>query len=319
MDRLPEFSTIDIIEQAKIVWSKYNLEADELSITDDRTKHDSLLYQDDSIDFSWFSNQAKFIDSLTDREVFLLRTYTRNGDEIINSLFRLKGSELVTALMKVVNHLKTPQKDGKPRVNVFDPVNLQTINSGNVVAISSKYANEVISIFSKAPPVENTLRVFRGLRPNTNDETTLTVFPLRGITSTTYNPMGSVLSTYSAMHGHIRGEDDEYARSFIARGRPVPSNCCVYDMILRRGVKAIWLEAITEFQGEQEIILLPTTIQASYSHPKLKTYSPRDEYYQPVEIQTYDVIINPISGKTFTMTGGLRKRFKRKARKTRRK
>jgi hypothetical protein len=311
MDPLPEFSMINIIEQARIVWSKYNLEDDELFITEDRTKHDSLLYQDDSLDFSWFSNQAKFIDGLTDRETFLLKTYTRNGDEVINSLFKLKGRELVDTLMKTVTHLKTPDRKGKPRVNIFDPVKLETITPANVVTISSKYANEVISIFNKAPPVENTLRVFRGLRPN-NDDGKLTVFPLRGITSTTYNPMDKVLTTYSDMHDVVKGIDN--------KGKSLPPNCCVYDMILRRGVKAIWLEPITEFPGEQEIVLLPTLIQASYSHPKLKTYYPKDSgYYQSVQVQTYDVIINPIVGKTFTMKGGLRKRFKRKARKTHRK
>ena len=51
-----------------------------------------------------------------------------------------------------------------------------------------------------------------------------------------------------------------------ASGKEMLKNCCVYDMILRPGVRAIWLEPISESQNEQEIILLPSTIQASYSH-----------------------------------------------------
>ena len=309
MDSLPEFSKVDIIQNAKISWSNFNLEDDYLFITTDRTKHDSLLYQDDSFDFSWFFKQSKFIDSLTDRETFLLKTYTRNGDEVINSLFKLKGNELIDELMNIVNYLKRPRSGSEPRINIFDPVKLETITPRNVISVSTTYANEVMNIFNKAPPLENILRVFRGLKPDNNNNK-LTVFPLRGITSTTYNPMSSTLNTYSLMYRNIKNNNDT----------PVPSSCCVYDMILRPGVKAIWLEPMSEFQGEQEIILLPTIIQASYSHPKLKTYYPKQtSNYQPIQIQTYDVIINPITGKTFTMKGGLRKRSKRKARKTYRK
>jgi hypothetical protein len=310
METDPVFKQINIIEQAKIVWSKYTLEDDEIYMTDDRTKHDTLLYQDDSLDLFWFKKQALFIDGLTDREVFLLKSYTRNGDEVINSLFKKNSKELVPELMRIVKKLQTPRIDGVERINIFDPVKLTTITTSNVISIAVKYANEVFAIFKKAPPIENPMRVFRGLTPADGEET-LTVFPLRGITSTTYNPMGHVLDTYTRNNSYLN-------KLNIKPQLPLLSNCCVYDMVLRPGVRAIWLEPITEFNGEQEIVLLPSIIQASYSHPRKKIYAPKGRSYRPLEITTFDVTVNPIIGKTFTMRGGL-KRFRRKPRKTHRK
>jgi hypothetical protein len=319
MEALPAFQEVDIIQQAKITWDK--LDYDNIRITADRTKHETLLYQDDSFDFFWFFKQANFLDGLTDRELFLLKSYTRNGDEVINGLFRLKGQELVKELMRMVKHLQSPSGRSETRINIFDPVKLETINESNVVQVSTKYANEVFEIFKKAPPVENPMRVFRGLKPDLIEDN-FKVFPLRGITSTTYNPMSSTLDTYTRNYDKIKATApslyEDITKKFVEAGKPMPSNCCVYDIILRPGVRAIWLEPISQFPGEQEIVLLPSIIQASYSHPTKKTYAPSSRYSAPTQLTTFDVVINPIIGKTFTMKGGLKHLRRSKRRKTRR-
>jgi len=308
------FNNIDIIQQAGIVWKiPTDLDYDPILISSNNTLHDILIYQDDTFDLYWFKKQADFLESLSDRERFLLRTYSRNGDEIVNTMMRIKDKKiLVNQLMSTVKHLKEPRGDGTTRVNIFDPVPLKTITTKNVVEIATKYANELFDIFKKAPPVETPLRVFRGIKPEFAEEPT--IYPLAGVTSTSYNPTSArpFAQDYTTFKKTEPTTYEQLKKQREAQGKEMLKNCCIFDMILRPGVQAIWLAPISEFSNEQEIIILPTTVQVSYSHPTKKFLF---ENIQVTEFQTYDVTVIPIVGKTFSMKGGKTQRRSRKTKK----
>lgn len=299
-----------------------------ISVSTDTTKHDTKLYQDIALDFDWFKKQHDFLASLTEAERTLLRSYTRNGDEVISRLYRpstyTKKDEryvvkertyfsppetLTKDLLKIVETLKTPFDDGTPRPNIFDPVPLDSINERNVLKQSRIYSQKLFKIFEKAPPVEKPLRVARGIRL---DDPATKVTPFSGVTSTTYALIGYTLSKFSSIY-------PDRAKKPVF-GDLIPDMCCAFDMILQPGVRAIWLEPITYWRNEDEIALLPSMVQVSLSHPKLKTYyrtlHSDDETYQML---TYDAIVRPITGKTFSMKGGKTRKHKSKRQKTVRK
>lgn len=277
-----------------------------LEVSDDTTLHSEKVYQDSEIDVSWFKKQYDFVKSLSPKEVFYLKSYTKHGDVFINTLAKIKDVEVLKIeLMKLVNNLRTK----KGAVNIFQPLKLELIQPDNVIQIVSIYAEQVINIFKKAPPVEKPLRVFRGVRPPRGESPT--IYPLSGIVSTTYNPIvvEDFVSVYDESLDSFKAMNAERKTS----GKLPIKNCCIYDMILRPGVKAIWVEGISNYPTESEIILLPNIIQASFSHSTDKEYVYRE---QTKTFQTYDVVVSPITGKTLSMKGGKTKRSKRRYRKT---
>jgi len=313
---LASTTQVDLIEKAGIVWTKPNMVASsKINLnTSDTRFHNVALFQDYCFDFSWFKTQSKFLEELTDRELFILKSYTKNGDEFVNALMKIRDEEkLIPILMEKVKILKTPLANGTFRVNILHPAKLEQITEQNVINVVSNYANELIQIFKKAPPVTTPLRVFRGISPP--KYTDPVIYPMEGITSTTYNPFSPLLKYFFRIYNPL---DPDYVKLRLLRkqkNKPMLNNCCVFDIILRPGVRAIWLEPISNFPDEQEIALLPSIVQASYSHPKLKLYEDKLVKYK-VRVQVYDVTVNPIVGKTFTMKGGKTRRFKSKHRKT---
>lgn len=310
---------IDILEVAGIVF-KPPLHLDEslLSVYTDPNYHNTMIYQDSTIDLEWFKKQAVFIQNLTPRQQFILKTYTLNGDEIVNALMKIKDSEkLIVKLNEIVSRLKTLDVRGNPRVNIFDPVPLNSITNKNIIQIATKYANELFEIFKNTPPIEKDLRVFRGIKPEFGKDPDIR--PLSGIISTTYSP--NIAQNFAENYRFYSSK--AYEKVKLQResvGKEMVKNCCIFDIILKPGVKAIWVEPISNISGEQEIILLPTLIQASYSHPVIKTlFAPGLGAEFSNEFQTYDVVVTPIVGKTFSMKGGKTKRSKRRYRKTYRK
>ena len=217
----------------------------------------NCIHQDWNLDISWFEDQMKFLKGLTTEERTLLRSYTRTGDEVINMI--LRGKPDVNALMGIVTKLKTPTysrernkitESGdrvyfpKPeevtvRENIFAPVPLDSINESNVVKVATEYVNRFRSVFSRAPVIKKPLRVFRGVDP----EDEIKVFPLRGFSSTTYDPFSSSVGSFANIY----------------------LQCCVMDIVLLPGVRALWIEPISEFENEREIIVDSISVTTNIS------------------------------------------------------
>ena len=216
----------------------------------------NCLQQDAELDILWFEKQLAFLKSLTVEERKLLRSYTRNGDAVINIVTRSKTPDK-NELMSIVNKLKSPLEDDaletddidengdrihfsprklETRINIFEPTPLESINEKNVIEFAQDYVKRFRDVFNKVPVLENPLRVFRGVSPEEDED--IKVFPLRGFSSTTYDPFTTNIETFVNTQ----------------------SKCCVMDIVLQPGVRALWIEPISHFANEREILVDSTNV-----------------------------------------------------------
>jgi hypothetical protein len=178
--------------------------------------HDKIVYTE-SIPTEFFDDQMQFFNTLTSEEKTILSVYTTDGDKIINSV--LRGQENII-LNDLINQLK---KDyGNSIIPLLFDVN--EITEENKINAFNAYVAKIQQIFEKTPAVRTQFKVFRGTQTPTPE--------FKGITSTTYDPMNNSLTTA------FSGPD-----------------CCIYELTVMPGAKAIWLDPISNFSNEREIIL----------------------------------------------------------------
>ena len=256
----------------------------------------NCLQQDATLDIGWFKKQMEFLLGLSKEEREILRSYTRNGDEVINIIIRGNPDKKTQEkLMRIVNKLKsrTDRYDSDKiddmgnrvrleqilhvteRTNIFHPTPLDTINESNVVQVATAFTNKFKTILQKVPVIENPMRVFRAVDPD--DE--IKVFPLRGLSSTTYDPFSSTFDTFAN----------------------IQTKCCVMDIVLQPGVRALWIEPISQFEDEREILIdstfvdtkideTPTLAQIMSVNELNGTQSPGRE---PVELNIFRCEVTP--------------------------
>jgi hypothetical protein len=113
-----------------------------------------------------------------------------------------------------------------------------------------------------------------------------------GFVSTTYYPFFTV-----AMKDLFTGTD-----------------CCIYELTIQKGVRALWLEPISHVQNEREILVEPSVLHTS--SPVLKSVlfipGPSSKIQSTRQVQVYESTLSP-------SVGGKRRRrqTKRSKRKTR--
>jgi hypothetical protein len=245
--------------------------------------------------------------------------------------------------------------------------------------VAIKYFEVLNNIFQKAPTVKKQIRVFRGIKPSdTNYKVLVPKTKLnfskrenydkhtRGnyreydlsILSKNYLPnlfSGFVSTTYSPATAM---KDDFIALTKDSFYNPVTNvykpkeYCCVFDIVVKPGVKALWLAPISDIHTtvaynssmfnrinspnardntEREIVLYCNDyVKTTFSQPRMKK---RLEYgthiYQNMRYRTYDVVIEPMSiprrpgsrslvVPSNTIEGGTRKRRTTQKRKSRR-
>jgi hypothetical protein len=265
----------------------------------------TCLSQDDTLPRAWFDEQIAFLRSLTPAERNLLRSYTRNGDEVVNLVLR-GGPTVKDDLMRIVNRLKTPTSqlsttfmdengyrvtkggliETTKRVNFFD-VELDTITDANVMKVASRYVDTFRALMKRVPPVTTPFRVFRGVAPE-DDE--IKVYPLRGFSSTSYDPFTASIDIFTNQE----------------------SKCCVMDIRLEKGVRALWIEPISHFEQEREILIDSTNVSTVIDKASTRKYIARVETSieegrhgkpiptgkGPIETTVYNCVVKPQAGVT---------------------
>lgn len=162
-----------------------------------------------------------------------------------------------------------------------------------------KFFEGMTGIFRKAPVVKKQMRLFRGIKLD-RDPLKNGYIPdlFYGFVSTSYNPAGTV----------------EFTQEIVQkRGEVHERRCCVFDILVQPGVRAIWLSPLSNFhttvkkgQGfysdpndrsntEREVLLYcDEMIHTKFSPPKLKTLLKRGgENNRSTEFITYDIILGP--------------------------
>ena len=212
---------VPIVEEQVVEDEKNNIKFEENIVggsvrtyTPDNDQHDKVVYIEKTPS-DFFEQQTNFLKSLSEKDNLILKSYTKYGDFVINSIFRNNYNE--GKLLEMINKMKS-------NYNLVSLFGTEDISNENVVEVSTKYANDFKDIFDRVPTVTAKFKVFRGTQePTTN---------FSGLLSTTYDPMSG--SLYDVFSG--------------------PS-CCIYEFTVMPGAKVLWLEPISEFPGELEILL----------------------------------------------------------------
>jgi hypothetical protein len=169
------------------------------------------------------------------------------------------------------------------RTNLFAPTKLEDITKDNVFKVATEYTKRFRELMMRVPPVESPFRVFRGVAP---DEGAIQVFPLRGFSSTTYDPFTASLDIFT----------------------DVVTKCCVMDITLQPGVRALWIEPISDFEGEREILIDSTNVTTDIEKtPTVRYIAPlsleggKNPFKDPVQISVFNCVVKPKTGVVATV------------------
>jgi hypothetical protein len=169
------------------------------------------------------------------------------------------------------------------RENIFAPIPLETITEANVFRTARDYMIRFKKLMERVPPIKKPFRVFRGVAPEDDD---IKVFPLRGFSSTTYDPFRTALDGFTN----------------------IATNCCVMDITLQPGVRALWIEPISHFEDEREILVDATNVTTEIDEDpailpiaRITPSGAATTYAKPVAMNIFKCTVKP---------GGLIRRLK---------
>jgi len=190
----------------------------------DSSNHETEIFQDSSIDMNYFKEQLEFINSLSERDRAVLASYTHQGDRVINGILRgtLTGASLC-------EYMKTS--------NLPFP---ETPTESNCQTLAKNYLSEFSSIFKRVPVLKTKMRVFRGFMPTPG-----------------WKPMGFYTKASSPSQEYMSTTYATGSDSLLAEymDKDKDNACCVMELILEPGVRALWIEPLSKYQGEREIVI----------------------------------------------------------------
>jgi len=188
--------------------------------------HSDTLFQDTTLDMGYFDDQKAFLDGLTPEQRLILASYTYYGDGLINTMMR--GGWTPSSLMA---HLQVAYTRTDTFTTILGPLN--QLNEENCMDRVTTYIERFQTVFNKIPVLKKPLRLFRGIEANDtfNPGTQEMVSPTIDYLSSTYDPFNTPMNTYTG------------------------DTCCAYEFIVHPGVRALWIEPISRFPGEGEIVI----------------------------------------------------------------
>lgn len=189
---------------------------------------DQLISKNTVLPQVFKEKHANFLKSLTQRELDVLNLYTYSGDRVINQVLRGNVQDIKVDnpvffknLVTFLNRYNTVGRRGgdvRERVQQFE-----TTNVGNI----RTFVNEFMNVIKKCPTLDERMFVYRGVNRQQDIHT-----HGNEILSTSY--------------------ESNVAKDFI-RDNP----CCFLTILLKPGIKCIWIEPISDFKNEHEIIVVP--------------------------------------------------------------
>jgi hypothetical protein len=229
------------------------------------------------------SDQWKFLNTLAEPEKTVLGLYTHEGDRIINGLLRTQGIEqrndgVHDSIYFGIKNVPEPIKDivrrgGDIETIVPSPSEIRKKPLTEVVGNLRPFLSKFLNTFQKVPVLKEELKVYRGVK---------------GISGLKLDDVQFLSTSY----------DRKVASNFISG-----STCCMLNITLQPGVRALYIEPLSQYKAEQEILVGPPFVATIQKNP-----SPKDE-----NLEEYDVVISPRKSK-----GGRTYRRKKTAKKTHR-
>jgi hypothetical protein len=174
----------------------------------------------------YFLEQKEFIESLDEDDSAILASYTKYGDELINGILRNKWNK--NTLFEFISSKNPEEFD-----IVFKTIFTKRLTKENCLSEVKAYIEKFKEIFKRVPPVKKAIRVFRGLHANDSFD------PRRnGIKSPTVDFLSTTYAPYESSLNHFTGEA-----------------CCIMEFIIQPGVRALWIQGLSYFDHEMEILI----------------------------------------------------------------
>jgi Ankyrin repeats (many copies)/Ankyrin repeat len=226
----------------------------------------------------FFTTQQDILRSLREPERRILTTYTEFGDRITNGVLRGNIAKVATENPVLIGSIrKFMTAYGPicpPQINVKTGTNVD-------VGIVRCYVTEFMRVFNKIPVSNEELTVYRGVqRPED------------------INIHGNEFLSTSL--------EADIGRKFV--NKKDPKKCCFMKITIKPGVRVMYMEPITRYSREEEILIGPPfKVTKLIKHTKI-------EDGEEVDTGTYELEISPAP----KYTRGATRRRKHRKRKTNR-
>jgi hypothetical protein len=268
-------------------------------------KHKILAPRTDPKLQKWLEAQTAFLQTrLTERERDILVSYTRHGDRLANNYLRrtlreslkeliaeiIDGPDAYTAysvpmayslldqvdtLMREKRHLLRIPDDWPTGRRVSDILRTDSINVNmravtefmaenlaffstprHIESLLTQYVRDLFAIMKRAPPPPHTFTVFRGIAGDSY---------LRELDFRTVDFLSSSLSPDTVIERFLtRTQDARVRQQYVGS---------VYEMEVRPQVPCIYMESITQYPGEYEILIAPGVVVETDDKIYLKYYN----------------------------------------------
>lgn len=267
---------------------------------------------------AWMKAQTDYIfDTLSIRERDILISYTRTGDVLVNNYLRgLLPSDMTTMLERTLEAESNNERMLRPvplayaiydrypmlvrdkKIKIADwgtgyPSDLLDegnrsgtilsmdkvrhlirINMGffgqrvNAIEFLELYYQDLRRIFERAPRLPEKLTVFRGIKSEKY---------LRGLTFRTPDFLSTSVSPDSAL---------THFTEVISDNRDIMKesyHCCVYELNVTESVPCMYLQAISQFQSEYEVLIAPGAMVTLSDTVRIKYNLPITEGVKTIE------------------------------------
>ena len=229
-------------------------------------EHDKIVYIESLPPTSFFLKQMKFINSLSEEEKLILKSYSWLGDNIINYYVRSKQNGTPVSNSELLSRFSEMKDEYSPKImrQLMGVNSVDEVSEENIESTLLTYIINFHKTFNKAPITEEEIRVFRGTKTEITKH--------NGYISTTYNPFSS--SLFKAFTGET---------------------CCLYELIIPPGTTVILLDLVSDLEGESEILIGPgSTITTSKKTTKeLWEITTNSEPDNKKSITVFEGIVQP--------------------------
>ena len=250
-----------------------------------RVRHAILAPREDPAIDAWLREQVAFIKELPTRDYNILTSYTRNGDVLVNSYLRgtlrTNTTELIRASLEVSDDYPSrpvalayslydqfPELTRTGRLTLLEGVktkadlldeegdiNMELVrdlmtanlayfgNAANLGTLLEQYRRDLVSILERAPRAPHAFTVFRGLQSESH---------ARDLEFRNIDFLSTSMSPEYAAKLFTRKITDK-----VADLVPQTYRCCMYELEVRPDVPCLYMQFVSQYPNEYEILIAP--------------------------------------------------------------
>ena len=219
----------------------------------------------------WLVRQEKYIESLSLRDLEILKSYTSHGDRLVNGYCRgslddigdlitaMVGEENVPLAYSFYDQYREYSKKGlalEPRKEYVDEegeINMPTFKTTlmrnldffrkakNIGTLLEQYKQDLVRIISNSPKLTSPIVTYRGIQSEAHLSSSK--FKNVDFLSTTLDPFSVLPFTQE-----FKDPSGKTGATF---------NCCVYEMTINKTVPCMYMQFISNYANEFEVLVPP--------------------------------------------------------------